>query len=295
MTEDFYKERSFSACIKAAYELLYANFATITRKTWKASLVLAVCMGAVSATFSHITRMPTAMAVIVVLALSAFSTAVYVIAGGCFDATYLSIANKQPTAANVKRGLVLRATGIVLCAAATAIVLAVSVATAVMLAKGKDTPAAIANYAMLASAATAVILCLAAVPFFFSMTKYAVEPNSRAADIFGRWLATGYRNYGMVFATLILSGLIATIIMAVAASPTLMLMKAEATNQASMLLGDADAMPRYTEWLLLASVTVLEFVGNITTIWMFLVGCYTYGSITSKTRQSLQNNDTTND
>lgn len=278
MDKELFKERSYSSCIHDAFELLCSNFATIFKKTWIASLVFALLAAAPLIVSNNILQNPSSGIVIIALqTLCAFI--IYVLAGGWFDATYISMLKESALRPTLKRCTRMRAMNLLVSIVAATIPIAVFIGTSSLLAAKKLATGHAMQISALAAIALLIILALLALPYAYSLVRYVFDDRVSIREALTKGWRRGMKFYGFLFAVTAITSIIIAIIMIVLTAPIATLSYAQAVNVRGMLLGDPDGMPASFTLLYYISWAIGIFVCNYAYIWQFITLYYAYGTM----------------
>jgi hypothetical protein len=264
---DLYKTRSYSGCLRDAFRMMSTNFNTILRHTWM-PISLSSAMGVISFLF----RLPdknihelgsnnlTITAIIVFLA-----TIGSMIAGSWLMGELYSLLNNHGRKTNFKRALALQIFSVLLA----------------MLYLFN----AFAGGNLLVFSIVTVLFFICLSPLAFAQTKFVADKSRTLHDLFMKDYAQGWRHFGFIFITAILTGIIITAVLGIIMLPLLVALIAQVFNQIGMLAGDPDGTPSYFFILLLSTSFASMFIMNYLIVWSFLVQYYMYGSIEATDRE----------
>jgi len=264
---DLYKTRSYSGCLRDAYRMVSTNFKTILRHTWM-PISLSSAMGVISILFrlpdKDIHELgsnnPTITAIIVFLA-----TIISMVAASWLLGEVYSLLNNHGRKTNFKRSLTLQIFSVVL--ALLYIFNAFS-----------------GNNILVFSIVT-ILFFICVFPLTFAQTKFIADKSRTLHDLFMKDYAQGWRHFGFIFITALLTGIIITAICSIVIVPLMIVMFAQAFNQVGMLAGDPNGAPGYFFILLVATSFFTIFLLNYLFVWIFIVQYYMYGSIETTDRE----------
>lgn len=130
------------------------------------------------------------------------------------------------------------------------------------------------------------------IPLFYIAPKYLMEKDTKWKTFFTHF-ATGFRHWGMLFLTALLSTLIAGIILLVLAAPSLILAFAQTSSQLGMLEGDEAGLPGYYLILTFLVFTLTGILYAALATYVTVTFIYVYGSIETqeKNKKEKKNND----
>lgn len=285
MEKDLYINRSFSACIKAAYVLFSSNMKTILKKTWLPTLVCAIFFTA-TILFSipdkaihdfGMSHSNIAMIVIGAIYLLSFVGNTWLIGA------VASLLNGKPFKSNLFRSIMLTGVEIILMLFYLFIINVGSSFITSFLISSKLTTAPhalIAGYIIIS--VLLLIVFIFSLPFLFSTTRYIIDHETPLSDIFRHGYKMGLKHWGYQFTTYFLAMLLLIIVMFIIMIPLLVISMAQTLNQLGMLNGDANGVPDYFFWLLSATTLITMYVLTYAEVWLFLLSYYIYGSIETK-------------
>lgn len=295
-SSDFYKIRSYSGCVSAAFDLLCNNFATIFKKTWLYATLLSVICGMYA--FVTFPTLPAeeggvnAMPWLVALAEMAVLTLCATVANSRTKAGFLSLINgatiKKNFSKHLKVSLILLVTSIAVLVLATT----VSVSTAQSLFAHKVQPETADNVILGIFTAFGIITLCCYLPFSYSVTKHLLN-DSKTKDIFGHNYHTGMKRFGFLFVIGIITALVLTIVCIFMALPAFITTTASRADNFGVENGDPTGLPSYFPWLSFLTNTVVCFVMTYIIFWIDMAICYAYGTIETERTEALQQKETT--
>ena len=279
---DFYKARSYSGCVGAAFNLLCNNFATIFKKTWLYAAALSLIFGLYAfVTFPTLTVENGSVDFqpwLIALAETAVLALCFIAANSRAKAGLLALMTgdgiKTLFRKHLKVSLILTGIGLAVFLA----VMGASILTAHCLLTHSVQPET-ADKAVLCifAVAGATGLCLY-LPFAYSVTRYLLN-DSRTKEIFGHHYRTGLRHFGFLFVIAIIIALVLIVAALFSALPAFITTLASSVDRFGVETGDPTGLPSYFPWLSFLTNTVVGFVTTYLFFWIDLTFCYAYGSI----------------
>jgi hypothetical protein len=130
-----------------------------------------------------------------------------------------------------------------------------------------------------------VVIALLLVPFAFSYTKYLVDTESRLRQVFGSSYKQGLRHWGYIFAIIVLSSLLMTVVILVVCLPLIIVYVATAMNMQGMAQGDPSGMPGGFGWLVYFVSAATYFVLSFVLVFFAFVAYYMYGTVESRQKE----------
>ena len=130
-----------------------------------------------------------------------------------------------------------------------------------------------------------VVIGLLMVPFAFSFTKYIVDTTSRLRDMFFRTYRQGLRHWGYIFATLVLSGLLLTIVIFLFCLPLIIVYMALFMDVRGMAGGDPSGLPGGFIWLVYFVTFATCFVLSYVVVFFAFVCYYMYGTVETREKE----------
>lgn len=285
MEKELYKNRSFSACIKAAYVLFSTNLKTILKRTWLPVLIMAVTL-----TFNTLFNLPDkgihdlGMAHPAVTAtIMALATILSILAEVWILAVIARLLNQKPLKPNFFRGMILMGVSLII----TFLVLfIINFGRSFIISFLISSKLATQSTALIAGMGISVLLVLLIlifyVPFVFSTTKYLLDHQTPLSAVFTTDYRRGLHHWGLLFGALFFTGMILIVLSAILLIPFFIIVVAQTINQLGMLDGDPTGVPGYFFWLLIVTTLVTMFIFTYGIIWAQLVAYYAYGSIEAK-------------
>lgn len=298
MEKELYKNRSFSACIHAAYVLFATNLKVILRRTWLPVLLMSVAL-----TFNVLFNLPdkhihdlgmshpmlttSIMGAAFILNLLAEIWIMAVIAG---------LLNLRPLKANIVRALVLMGISLIITLAAIAIIsFSQNFVLGFLISSKLVTPSMAGAAGVGITLLLVMLLLVFTLPFVFSTTKFLMDHEVRPSAIFKSDYRRGLRRWGMLFGALFFTTVIITILSFVLFVPFIILVTSQTINQIGMLNGDPSGVPGYFFWLLSVITLLTMFIFSYEIIWAMLVNYYVYGAIEAKEKLKEENNGLKNE
>ena len=281
-SNDFYKTRSYSGCIGAAFNLFCANFATIFKKTWLPAMVFAIVCGLYAFTATNIAagcgKAATPSGMLMVLGLELAITVCALVANSRTKAGFLSLVNgctmKQNFIRHLKATAVLAACIIV----AGIVSLAANMVLTHFFISHKTPETTAGTILMCSSAAVAIILAVTCTPFAYSMTRFLMH-NTKAGEMFGKHYRAGFKRLGFLLVIGIIVALIMLVVNAFMALPAYIITTASQIDGIGVCNGDPTGLPTYFTWLSFFTIAIVSFILTYTMFWTDLVLCYAYGTI----------------
>ena len=266
MESELIKSRSFSSCIKAAFNTYCTNANTILRNTWLPALVNAMVVGLV---LSSKTILGAAAFVPQLIAslLTIFTNAwLY----GCL----FNMLNANGLRTNLQRVFYVLLS-----------MTAISIAFGFLIGYAAISVTANANGSMLSALAIlgmyAIIMAFL-LPIIYSGIKYIMEKNMRLIDVFSKQYIVGLKSWGYLFMVMLLVGIVFTIVVIPAFTPVSSLMLAAANNAQGVAMGDPSGLPALFGLRLFVTASLSAFVLSYVSIWGTLAAYYAYGAIEKK-------------
>ena len=283
MENDIYKNRSISACIKASFDVLTINFATIFKKTWLGSLAWAICLTALVFFFGKFaltvtanepsvwaTAIPTLCAFLLSLTASSYMTA-----------SIVSLLFKHALKPIFLRAFITIILLTVISLAALIFVPEVSKGLAQLLSTSKllsPIQAVIAGFVLFGLIILAILAFM--LPLGYSLTHYICTPKAKLIQAFGKDYKVGLHHWGFLFIGQILTIFCAIMPLAFLALPLSILFMAYGYNLWGMLtLADPDGLPTYFIPMMIAFVGIICFIASYIFIYGVFTNIYVYGSV----------------
>lgn len=280
---DLYRHRSFSNCIRMAYELFVQNIKTIFLKTWLPALVLAIVSS--TALFLPTSIEPghvvaDVVKILLCLMLYAIATLGSLI---WLCARFIGLLNEQRLAVNLLRYVRITFLTLLIVLALAAVFAAATYAV------HKRTAANPQNFVkgeVLVGCCLFVISVVFLLPVCYTEMKYLIEDGHKVWSLFGKPYLSAWRYWGFLLMTLFLTAIIYAIIWFIINTPPLIFVLARASNDAGMALGDKSGLPgAFPLWAYIVSVFA-SFIISYLSIWAKCVQYYAYGNIEAKQRKA---------
>lgn len=281
-SNDFYKARSYSGCIGAAFNLFCANFATLFKKTWMFALVFSVTCGLYAFVAFHAPTnagQPMTLGKIALTTCAALTIVVCaLVANSRTKAGFLSLTNGYTVKQNFTKHLKVTA----ILAACTIVVGIISLAANMGLTHffmaHKTSASTAGTVLMCTSAAITFLFAMACLPFAYSATRLLMH-NAKAKEMFGRHYHTGVKHLGFLFVIAIIVTLIILVINVFMALPAYITATASQMDSFGVQNGDPSGLPSYFAWLSFLTISIVSFILTYAMFWVDLVLCYAYGTI----------------
>ncbi len=276
--ELLYKSRSFSSCIKAAYQLMSKNMWNLIKATWLPVLLYAILLGALlllNLPNEEVVAMGTAHFALYIGLLAAGLLG-FIAAGIWAFSRLMSILNEEPRRWNFSRAVWLTLNSIVITGVITAVVIGLGKLVLPRLAHTAE------SHFWLFLGVSVVLLalfCVLLLPFAYVYMKYMNEKGMRFwHDLTGNY-RTGLRRVSFIFITLFISGLIVMILTVIVMLPYFTLTSAYYTSLMGYLMGDPSDLPGYFPVLYFITATAVHFLLWYVGAFMVIVIFFMYGSI----------------
>lgn len=277
MDSEVYKIRSFSSCMKAAYDMFSTNIKTIFRRTWLAALLFAAISAVAviaSCRIAFVPAVPSTATVVVFLAFSLLAVAAAV----WFNTIIISLINGASVKSNLPR--VIKLTVLILVISWIVWALAM-VQSFVHLIQGHATLQAL-SYSTLSFYGIMTVYLLALIPVLYSSMKYLIEHETKLPSVFGKSYIIGLRHWGYLFMLCFLTGIIMTIIYIIVSIPLSVAIMASVMDNAGMMMGDSSGLPGYFMLLMGSAAMVSSFIMLYAGAWFTMIVYYAYGHIEAK-------------
>lgn len=292
METELYKIRSLSKCVKAACNLFSTNLKTILRRTWLPVLAFAIIIAVgqllyisqpanlVSATGGATGHWQWGAAC-VFMGLLAFVSGIWA------NAAIVSLLNGLSVKRNIPRvfRFVLLLTAFVFVFGA--ITAGVAILPYIL---GDKAPSA--NTVMLyggISVLLSVLLLIMVVPAYYSSLKYLIEPQQKMGCVLGKPYRRGWRHWGFLFITILLTGIIVAVLCLIVMAPNYLILLAHFADLQGVNMGDTGGLPSYFGILSFFASLISAFIYVYLMTWAFMVYYYAYGSIEAKLRAKTEN------
>lgn len=294
--EDLYKNRSFAGCIKSAFDMVSTNPTKILKATWLPSVVSAIAATFIMLTYlpdmtitkfgiSHPTLTLTVMALCWLFLATAsiwlISSIYRLVNGQTFKTTW-----KRSAIIVQDYFVVSILTGYIVSYGIPALV-SYLVQHQLMAAQTAMTGSYLATI-LLGIIVTAICL-----PCVYSGTEYLVEEHASWKNILGSAYKTGWKHWGFLFTTNLMTLIVAACIGFLCLLPLQIIVGAQVSNQLGILDGDPDGAPAYFRWLLIGTSVISFTIMNYIFLWGCMVNYYVMGTIKRREEEKTAANTTT--
>ena len=285
-----YKSRSYSACVKAGYNLFTDNFRKLFSSTWILVLIVSLLKSAIEASgFSLIATIrhiePVHMIVIYTILVLLEIVSSFILFGIIF---YLFQQHKQTgtysrcSLKGAYKGIVhfsIRSSKLFVWTILlyTPIVIATCFFAIRMIPLQFSDPA-MHKYLIL-SILSFILFLIFYLPFVFLMVKYMIEDKSHSWSVITKGYKDGISHWGFSFAVIFLSWLITTIAVLIINMPELVIHQANIISQNGVLEGDPSGLPNYFGILVFIVSSIITFMAQYAGIAFLFPIYYMYGSI----------------
>jgi len=266
------KNRSYTACIAAAYKMFSGNIKLIFRHTWAFAAVLAL-----SVTLYYICNIglgydPTTADFVKV----GVSALILILADIAFSARVMMLFDKQPMRWNVIRCLKLTLFEIVL-----VVLWSVIIVTSVYFLNSIK-PFSYERIALIILAFV-VVAVLLSLPLIYVVMRYFMDTDCKLHKVLFKSYATGIRHWGLIFTTSLLAFLIVAALTAIVSLPTIIVIIADTLSVYGVkMLGDLPGLPSWFGVLRLSAFALTTFACLYINIFLINVFYFVYGSIEVK-------------
>jgi len=280
--ELLYKNRSFSSCIMAAYNLLMNNFKGLVRCMWLPALLFSLfCAALVTLNVPNDKILAYGLehpAVFiggnVVLMLAVIGTSLWMLA------RLMSFLNEKTRKWNFAR-----VTIVFLNMLAVSLVFGAIVFVLMRLMFMSGDAESHFTTKMAVMVLVSFVMVMLTLPLVYVNMKYLNEDNVSYWKSFIANYKTGAKYIGMIFITLLLTAIISLLVTSVIQLPFYVLMMALGTSQFGVLYGDPAGLPASFPLLVFFTLLIVMLVSCILTVFEMLVMYFLYGSIEQKQRE----------
>ncbi len=283
--DKLYKNRSISACLKAAYDLWSTNIPTLLRRLWKPLLALSLCFAATTLAVywdykAFVTgqswQVPAAGALVCLLLTLA--------AWAWYQGGIMALATPYSLKHCLKRSAASVAFMTGYAILTLLLVAAVSVAF-FLLSYKKLTPEVEAGWNVTLEALVLALSLVLALPFTFSTMNYFNRQYSHFGNGFLKAWVKGLRHWGRLFSVVFFSGLIFLILAFVIGMPLCVIAQAGFLSANGMAGGDAPGLPGSFPLLLFLTAFVVSAILAVAFVWNVFTLHYAFGSIVTIDRE----------
>ena len=289
--DEFFKNRGLGATLKAAYNKYLARFQFVLKHLWPAALVYAVFVPLLMILCQPNSPggQPSLWMMIVGFVLA-------VVAEVVLYSRISQLLNNQTWKWNV--GRIIKLTIVAFCIhLLVGVIIGVVWALAWLLFAPESSTTPVEAQLTLEQVAAASlkimsVVCLVSlvigllmVPFAFSFTKYVVDTQSRVRDMFFRTYKQGLRHWGYIFVTLVVSGLLMSLVVVLFCLPLIIIYMALFLNVQGMAQGDASGLPGGFLWLVYFVTLATCFVLSFVVVFFAYVCYYMYGTVETREKE----------
>lgn len=278
---ELYKSRSYTACIKDAFNTCTHNLKTIFFHTWAYALCLAIitaaCVVAATKTLTGETSTVAAVGLLV-------SFVLLIVASVAMFGRATVLVNGQKTGWNIKR-----AARIMLVVIVFSLVLSVLLGVVAALITASQGAAKSPAVGLAVSAGMDVVMLivyLLLLPYLYVFSKYMIEPETKLRGLLFKSYRTGLRHWGFIFTTEFLAWLCMTICSVVIALPAVIVLAALAMSINGVnTFGDPTGLPSYFDAMQFGWFALATFIWAYISIFSMMVCYFIYGSIETREKE----------
>lgn len=289
--DELLKNRGLGATLKAAYSMFLARFQFVLKHLWPAALVYALL-----APLQMIISLPMASGGSPSIGLMIAGFLLTLVASVVLDSRISQLLNNKSWKWNVRRMFKMFLLTYALTLLVSSLIGLVWGFSWLMFAPQESTTPVEAQLSMeqLATASLkilavvgifCVVIGLLMVPFAFSFTKYIVDTASRLRSMFFRTYKQGLRHWGYIFATLVLSGLLMSLIAFLFCLPLIIVYMALFTDLRGISAGDPSGLPDGFMWLVYFVTAATCFVLSFAVVFFAFVCYYMYGTVETREKE----------
>ncbi len=285
MEKELYKNRSFSACIAAAFNLFTANFKNIMHRMWLPMLLYTLSWAAQVTILLNIlpgALHPQTFATNPLNALSSAFSIITLVFMIWFYVRLFGLLNHQTSDKNLTRFLKF-IIGLVAISFVLGFILGIIMIICTTFAAMNHLPQeTILGRIYLGIFFTVIVIVLLILPVYYFGMKYMIDDNTRIRKHFFSVIGCGYRHYGFIFATLMLSYLITLPVLLICSTPLIILGVSNGLSVLGQMRGDAPTLPTYFPIITYLAAVITGAATIIGNLWGTFVGYYMYGSIEAR-------------
>lgn len=288
--KDSLKVRSYSGCISAAFMAIRDKAIPTTRKYWKIMLIISVLQTALFTFSSTLTNGMVYVGFPLETSQIAICTILTFILYYCVEGCIFSLVNGQKAVWSIVRLFKTIPVQIVLYL--IYILFIVGGTYALMTITGKATNQTTLFQVVGIALIMIIPMLVLIVPTMYVFTKYLVEPDSRLYADFFHDYKLGFKHWGLIFLTMLLSALCICIVEATLLMPVHMLELIKNVEAYSMVSqGDEPALPHY----FIALYALFTFIKSFVELYIFAFAVYAtyfvYGTIKLKSQPKNETED----
>lgn len=287
--EELLKNRGLGATLKAAYGMFLSRFQYVLKHLWPAALLFAL-FGSLIVSIPFTTQGRPSMWLFIPIMLLA------IVASVVLYSRIAQLLNDKSWKWNVGRMIKLVLVDIGINLVVCVVIGVVWLLAWLLFAPQQSSTPVEAQLSMeqLAAASlkilavvgiVSVVIALLMVPFAFSYTKYLVDTESRLRQVFGSSYKQGLRHWGYIFAIIVLSSLLVTVVVLVICLPLIIVYVAMGMNMQGMAQGDPSGMPGGFGWLVYFVSAATYFVLSFVLVFFAFVAYYMYGTVESRQKE----------
>lgn len=266
---DILKERSYTGCLRASFELMCANSGHILRRTWWIAALIAALAAVPAATAAH--------------AVGLLSIVASVLAACLLYACCMDEASGKGRRTLFLRTLKAYTLNVIVVTLFIALTIMAMAAIGKLMPAAKEPNAAISLWPYALAAATMlIVMTVTLVPALYSSMKYIVDGTTKLRTVYGKSYKAGWHSWGGLFITILLITLIAAVIDGIIYLPTLILLSAKRMDSIGVSLGDASALPEGFRLMRFAATAAASFVNAYVSVWALFTMYYVSGHIEAK-------------
>ncbi len=279
MDSELFKNRSVGSCLSDAFDLFRTNLKTLFRRLWMAALMLSLILAAIMMSgLQH----PAAggfspVNIICLLLLYVFAIGGFV----WFYSIIISLLNGKSIKVNMPRvtRLTLLLLGLFIL---IGILCAIAISANYMAARDLSQIHSASARMFVGVFAFGLVFFIAALPLYYSVMKYYIETDSKVRSVFKKPYVTGFRHWGYIFLTVLLTEIINFVISMVVCLPLYVILLCFVANSNGMAFGDPSGLSWGFGILAFVTAVVCTFADLFVRPWIVFTFYYAYGSIDEK-------------
>ena len=116
-------------------------------------------------------------------------------------------------------------------------------------------------------------------PYIYSVSKFAINNNSKFKNVIGSDYAIGYKKLGYLFSIFLLLILVGAIVCSFLCIPGIVTNIATNINNFGVMQGDESGIPNHFQWLNFLATVISTFIIQYVFLWVMFVFLYAFGNV----------------
>lgn len=280
MINDVYKNRSCLGCFSSSLSIYSTNFKKIFRGTWAWTLALSVVIGLMTFVSNTLAQQSYSnLQIICSLGICCALAVFGLFLDAIVKTNVITMLNDDKLNVVFKKMLLIDALVIVWTVLGTIIFVA-STYLLISIDWIKSLPASTFGVLLVAIYMCMFLLMSIIIsPYIYSVSKFAINNNSKFKNVIGSDYAIGYKKLGYLFSIFLLLILVGAIVCSFLCIPGIVTNIATNINNFGVMQGDESGIPNHFQWLNFLATVISTFIIQYVFLWVMFVFLYAFGNV----------------